>query len=70
MKNSTPQPEDLSAPIARAIRGAIVEGRLIVDERLPSEAELAEQFVVSRPTMREALKRLAAQAVADAFKAK
>jgi nucleotide-binding universal stress UspA family protein len=28
-----------------------------VDARLPSEAELAEQFAVSRPTVREALKR-------------
>jgi GntR family transcriptional repressor for pyruvate dehydrogenase complex len=36
---------------------------LIVDERLPSEAELAEQFDVSRPTVREALKRLAAQSL-------
>ena len=52
---------DLSAQIAKAIRDAIVEGRMIVDERLPSEAELAEQFEVSRPTVREALKRLAAQ---------
>ena len=63
MKNSHPQPEDLSARIARAIRDAIVEGRLIVDERLPSEAELADQFAVSRPTVREALKRLAAQSL-------
>ena len=54
---------DLSARIARAIRDAIVEGRLIVDERLPSEAELAERFGVSRPTVREALKRLAAQSL-------
>lgn len=52
---------DLSAQIAAAIRDAIVAGRLIVDERLPSEAELAEVFGVSRPTVREALKRLAAQ---------
>ncbi|PWE34241.1 FadR family transcriptional regulator [Maritimibacter sp. 55A14] len=52
---------DLSVQIAGAIRDAIVAGRLIVDERLPSEAELAEQFDVSRPTVREALKRLAAQ---------
>ena len=36
---------------------------MIVDERLPSEAELAEQFDVSRPTVREALKRLAAQSL-------
>ena len=54
---------DLSAQIAQAIRDAIVEGRMIVDERLPSEAELAEQFNVSRPTVREALKRLAAQSL-------
>ncbi|WP_397542256.1 FCD domain-containing protein [Roseovarius salis] len=54
---------DLSAQIAQAIRDAIVDGRMIEDERLPSEAELAEQFEVSRPTVREALKRLAAQSL-------
>ncbi|QBY00680.1 FadR family transcriptional regulator [Rhodophyticola sp. CCM32] len=54
---------DLSAQIAKAIRDAIVSGALIVDARLPSEAELAEQFQVSRPTVREALKRLAAQSL-------
>ncbi len=54
---------DLSAQIAQAIRDAIISGRLIVDERLPSESELADQFKVSRPTVREALKRLAAQSL-------
>ncbi|MDD9921890.1 MAG: FadR/GntR family transcriptional regulator [Boseongicola sp.] len=54
---------DLSAQIASSIRDLIVSGALIVDERLPSEAELAEQFEVSRPTIREALKRLAAQSL-------
>jgi len=53
--------QDLSTQIAAAIRDAILSGKLIVDERLPSEAELSEQFGVSRPTVREALKRLAAQ---------
>ncbi len=52
---------ELSAQIADAIRDAIVDGSLIVDERLPAESELAEKFGVSRPTVREALKRLAAQ---------
>lgn len=56
-KNKT----DLSAQIAKAIRDAIISGDMIVDERLPSESELADQFDVSRPTVREALKRLAAQ---------
>ncbi|MGJ8627852.1 MAG: FadR/GntR family transcriptional regulator [Sulfitobacter sp.] len=63
MKIDPTSAADLSAQIATAIRDAIIEGRLIVDERLPSEAELAEQFAVSRPTVREALKRLAAQSL-------
>ncbi|MCH2095112.1 MAG: GntR family transcriptional regulator [Rhodobacteraceae bacterium] len=54
---------DFSAQIASAIRDAIMTGKLIVDDRLPSEAELAEQFEVSRATVREALKRLAAQSL-------
>lgn len=52
---------ELSTQIASAIREAIISGDLPFDERLPSEAELSEQFKVSRPTVREALKRLAAQ---------
>ncbi|SDW44321.1 transcriptional regulator, GntR family [Ruegeria halocynthiae] len=63
MKIDPRSPADLSAQIAQAIRDAIVSGRLIVDERLPSESELADQFQVSRPTVREALKRLAAQSL-------
>lgn len=63
MKIDPTSSADLSAQIAKAIRDAIVDGRLIVDERLPSEAELSEQFAVSRPTVREALKRLAAQSL-------
>ncbi len=63
MKIDPANPADLSAQIAQAIRNAIVSGELIVDERLPSESELADQFQVSRPTVREALKRLAAQSL-------
>ncbi len=63
MKIDSTKKADLSAQIAQAIRDAIIDGRMIVDERLPSEAELAEQFAVSRPTVREALKRLAAQSL-------
>lgn len=61
MRTELKSNKDLSAQIADAIRDAIVSGRLIVDARLPSEAELSDQFGVSRPTVREALKRLAAQ---------
>ena len=63
MKTDAKSKPDLSAQIATAIRDAIVAGEMIVDERLPSEAELADQFDVSRPTVREALKRLAAQSL-------
>ena len=63
MKIDPASTADFPAQIAAAIRDAIVAGTLIVDERLPSEAELAEHFKVSRPTVREALKRLAAQSL-------
>lgn len=53
--------EGLAKQIADSIRTAIVSGKLLVGERLPTENELAEKFGVSRPTVREALKRLAAQ---------
>lgn len=51
----------LAGQIAEKIREAIVGGRLKADDQLPTEEELAESFKVSRPTIREALKRLAAQ---------
>lgn len=53
--------ESLTKQISQQIRQAIVEGRLRADDRLPGENELAQRYGVSRPTIREALKRLAAQ---------
>lgn len=47
--------------IADSIGDLIVSGELSANERLPNEVELADQFGVSRPTVREALKRLAAK---------
>lgn len=44
--------------IERQIRQAILSGSLGHGEKLPSEAALAEQFNVSRPTVREALSAL------------
>jgi len=55
------QTKSLARQIAERIRQSIVEGQLGADDRLPGEAQLAQQFGVSRPTIREALKRLAAQ---------
>ena len=61
MKTDLESDRDYSQQIAQSIRDAIIAGDLPVDGRLPSEAELAARFNVSRPTVREALKRLAAQ---------
>ncbi|MEL6477832.1 MAG: GntR family transcriptional regulator [Pseudomonadota bacterium] len=47
--------------IAEEIRQMILDGDLGADDRLPGEQELANRFGVSRPSIREALKRLAAQ---------
>ncbi|MEL6218550.1 MAG: GntR family transcriptional regulator [Pseudomonadota bacterium] len=59
------EPDNRGAPasesIAEALRALILEGSLGPDARLPGEQELAQRFGVSRPTLREALKRLAAQ---------
>lgn len=52
--------------IAAKIKEAIVEGRLEIDTRLPTEDDLAAQFGVSRATIREALKRLASENLVEA----
>jgi GntR family transcriptional repressor for pyruvate dehydrogenase complex len=44
--------------IAAQIRAQLAEGKLRVGNRLPSERALAEQFGVSRNTLREALRSL------------
>ncbi len=53
--------ESAASQIAGQIRDSIMSGKLKVDQRLPTEEELAQQFNVSRPTVREALKILGAQ---------
>ncbi|PXY23043.1 hypothetical protein BAY59_25320 [Prauserella coralliicola] len=44
--------------VATAIKEAILDGSLLPGSRLPSEEEMAENFGVSRPTVREALRTL------------
>ena len=51
----------ISKQIAEQLRNAIVSGQFKIGERLPTEDELAQRYGVSRPSVREALKRLAAQ---------
>ncbi|MFT5506523.1 MAG: GntR family transcriptional repressor for pyruvate dehydrogenase complex [Gammaproteobacteria bacterium] len=51
----------ISHQIAIQLREAIVSGKFKTGERLPTEDELSQRYGVSRPSVREALKRLAAQ---------
>lgn len=51
----------LSSQIADQLQEAILDGTLKADDRLPTEEELSKRYQVSRPTIREALKRLAAK---------
>jgi GntR family transcriptional regulator, transcriptional repressor for pyruvate dehydrogenase complex len=54
-----------SSTIAEQIRNAIVTGRLTEGTRLPPERELAEQFGVSRVTVRDALRALEAMGLVE-----
>ena len=51
----------LSDDIVERLEGMILEGSLKVGERLPPERSLAEEFGVSRPSLREAIQKLAAR---------
>jgi len=51
----------LARQIAEILQDEIMQGKLTVETRLPAEAELAERFRVSQPTVREAMKILAAK---------
>lgn len=52
--------------IARAIAAAIADGRYARGDRLPSERELADEFSVSRPTIRDAMIALEFQGLVEA----
>jgi GntR family transcriptional regulator len=48
----------VASQVARDIEADIRAGRLAPDTRLPSEAELAEQYGVARMTVRRAIAQL------------
>lgn len=50
----------ISGMIVEQVRELIRQGRLVAGDRLPSERQLAEQFGVSRVTVRDALRALEA----------
>ena len=51
----------LSDDIVERLEGMILEGTLTAGARLPAERQLAEQFGVSRPSLREAIQKLVAK---------
>lgn len=53
----------LSHIVAARLRGQIVNGQILPGSHLPPEAELLSIFKVSRPTLREALRLLEAEAL-------
>ena len=55
--------QSVSIQISEQIQQSITDGTLKANDKLPTEEELARQFKVSRPTIREALKRLAAKSL-------
>ena len=54
-------PKRLADTIVEQLETMILEGTLEPGQRLPPERVLAEQFGVSRPSLREAVQRLAAK---------
>lgn len=51
--------------IIESFKQSIIQGNLVPGQRLPSEAELVEQFGVGRGTLREAMKKLEALGVVN-----
>src|SRR5690348_7586847 len=57
--------ERLYQELARKLMSAIDTGKYKVGERLPAERELAVEFDVSRPTVREAIISLEVQGLVE-----
>ena len=55
----------LSDVILSQLEGMILEGSLIAGQKLPPERELAVQFNVSRPSLREAIQKLEAKGLVN-----
>ncbi|WP_127347655.1 pyruvate dehydrogenase complex transcriptional repressor PdhR [Pseudidiomarina mangrovi] len=59
------QQTKLSDVIMARIEAMIVDGTLPAGQRLPAERDLAQQFSVSRPSLREAIQKLEARGLLD-----
>ncbi len=61
-----PRTEKLYQRVVNAIADSIADGRYTIGTRLPGERELAEEFGVSRPTIREAMIALEIRGLVEA----
>jgi GntR family hexuronate regulon transcriptional repressor len=66
MSSATQDTQKLYQQIARTLAAAIEDGRYAPGDRLPSERELADDFGVSRPTIRDAMIALEFQGLVEA----
>lgn len=66
MNVGPPDTPKLYQQIARTIAASIEDGRYAPGDRLPSERELADDFGVSRPTIRDAMIALEFQGLVEA----
>ena len=66
MNAGRPDTQKLYQQIARTIAAAVEDGRYAPGDKLPSERELAEDFGVSRPTIRDAMIALEFQGLVEA----
>jgi GntR family transcriptional repressor for pyruvate dehydrogenase complex len=53
-----PERRRIHEDVARQLRDAILDGRLRAGQKLPPERELAEEFLINRTSVREAIKVL------------
>lgn len=60
-----PQGENLGRLLAETLRGRIMGGEFAPGARLPSEAQITEEYGVSRVTVRTAMKLLESQGLVD-----
>lgn len=61
------KPKKVSEQISEQIRTSILAGEFVPGSKLPPERELAEQFGVSRPSVREALNMLSASGLVSSY---
>ena len=66
MTTSTADTRKLYQQVAGSVSAGIAEGRYPIGTRLPSERDLAEEFGVSRPTVREAMIALEIRGLVEA----